>query len=194
MRGAEIPDRTVHIGVLTDMGGPNADSTREGSAVAAKLAADDAAKFMPGITVSVIGADHQNKADVASSIARDWIANQAINVITDIPASSAGLAVAEVARGQPRTVFVASGTGASDLTGKRCSPNTLHWTYDSYTNGSVVARALSEEGAKTWFSSPPTTHWAKPCSATRPASSRHSGARRQHYLGTSPRLVDSHVR
>lgn len=159
MRGAEIPDRTVHIGVLTDMGGPNADSTREGSAVAAKLAADDAAKFMP-----------------------------------DIPASSAGLAVAEVARGQPRTVFVASGTGTSDLTGKRCSPNTLHWTYDSYTNGSVVARALSEEGAKTWFSSPPTTHWAKPCSATRPASSRHSRARRQHYLGTSPRLVDSHVR
>ncbi|MGI4800551.1 MAG: ABC transporter substrate-binding protein, partial [Janthinobacterium lividum] len=148
---AEIPDRTVRIGVLTDMGGANADASGEGSVVAAKLAAEDAAKFMPGITVSVIGADHQNKADVASSIARDWITNQAINVITDVPVSSAGLAVAETTRGQPRTVFIPSGTGASDLTGKRCSPNTLHWTYDSYANGSVVARALSEEGAKTWF-------------------------------------------
>ena len=112
---AEIPDHTVRIGVLTDMGGANADSTGEGSVVAARLAAEDAAAVMPGITVSVIGADHQNKADVASSIARDWIANQAINVITDVPVSSAGLAVAEAARGQKRTVFLASGTGASDV-------------------------------------------------------------------------------
>ena len=141
----------LRIGVLTDMGGANADASGEGSVVAARLAAEDAATSLPGITVSVIGADHQNKADVASSIARDWIANQAINVIADVPVSSAGLAVAEAVRGQPRTVFIASGTGASDLTGKRCSPNTLHWTYDSYANGSVVARALSEEGAKTWF-------------------------------------------
>ncbi len=148
---AEISDHAVHIGVLTDMGGANADSTGEGSVVAAKMAAEDAASFMPGIMVDVIGADHQNKADIASSIARDWIANRAINVIADVPVSPAGLAVAEVTRGQPKTLFISSGTGTSDLTGKQCSPNTLHWTYDSYANGSTIARALSEEGAKTWF-------------------------------------------
>ena len=148
---AEIPDNTIRIGVLTDMSGANADATGPGSVVAARLAAEDAAASLPGITIEVIGADHQNKADVASAVARDWMNNRAVNVVADVPVSSAGLAVAEVVRGAPRTVFIASGTGTSDLTGPRCSPNTLHWTYDTYATGTTVARALLEDGAKDWF-------------------------------------------
>ena len=148
---ADIPDNTIRIGVLTDMGGANADATGQGSVVAARLAAEDAASFLPGVTIEVIGADHQNKADVASAVARDWVANRAVNVVADVPVSSAGLAVADIVRGAPRTVFIASGAGTSDLTGPRCSPNTLHWTYDTYATGTAVARALLESGARTWF-------------------------------------------
>ena len=148
---ADIPGNTVRIGVLTDMGGGNADASGPGSLLAARLAAADAAAFLPGVTIEVIGADHQNKADVASAVARDWITNGGVNVVADVPVSSAGLAVAEVLRGAPRSVFIASGAGTSDLTGPRCSPNTLHWTYDTYATGTAVARALVEAGVKTWF-------------------------------------------
>ena len=148
---AEIPGQTIRIGVLTDMNGANADASGPGSLVAARLAAEDAAALLPGITIDVIAADHQNKADIASAIARDWLNNRAVNVIADVPVSSAGLAVAEVVRGAPRTVFIASGAGTSDLTGPRCSPNTLHWTYDTYATGTAVAQALLAAGDKSWF-------------------------------------------
>jgi len=148
---ADIPGQTIRIGVLTDMGGANADASGPGSLAAARLAAEDAAAFLPGITIDVIDADHQNKADVASAIAREWMNSRAVNVIADVPVSSAGLAVAEVVRDAPRTVFIASGAGTSDLTGRRCSPNTLHWTYDTYATGTAVARALLESGDKSWF-------------------------------------------
>lgn len=148
---AEIPDNMIRIGVLTDMAGANADATGPGSVVAARLAVEDAAAFLPGVTIEVIGADHGNKADIASAVARDWISNRAVNVVADVPVSSAGLAVAEVVRGAPRTVFIASGAGTSDLTGPRCSPNTLHWTYDTYATGTAVARALGDGGARSWF-------------------------------------------
>ena len=147
---AQVPD-TIRIGVLTDMSGANADATGPGSLVAARLAAEDAASFLSGVRVEVIGADHANKADVASAVARDWISNRGVNVVADVPVSSAGVAVAEAVRGAPRTVFIASGAGASDLTGPHCSPNTLHWTYDTYATGTAVARALLEGGAKSWF-------------------------------------------
>ncbi|MBS0558900.1 MAG: ABC transporter substrate-binding protein [Proteobacteria bacterium] len=148
---AEIPGNKIVIGVITDMNGGNAASTGPGSVVAAQLAAEDAAAFLPGKTIEVIEADHQNKADIASGIARDWMANKGVNAIADVPFSSAGLAVSEAVRGAPSTMFIVSGTGTSDLTGKACSPNTVHWTYDTYATGSAVARALVGKGLKNWF-------------------------------------------
>jgi branched-chain amino acid transport system substrate-binding protein len=119
--------------------------------VAAQLAAEEAAAWLPGVKIEVIGADHQNKADIASSVTRDWMANRAVNVVADVPFSSAGLAVSEAVRGAPRTIFIASGSGTSDMTGKSCSPNTVQWTYDTYATGNVVARALVAQGLKSWF-------------------------------------------
>ena len=148
---AEIPGHKVVVGVLTDMNAGNASATGQGSVTAAQLAAEDAAAFLPGVTIEVIAADHENKADLASSIARNWIANTGVNVIADVPFSSAGLAVSEAARGAARTLFVASGPGTSDLTGRACSPNTVHWTYDTYALANSVARALVGQGQRRWF-------------------------------------------
>lgn len=143
---AEIPGRRITIGVLTDMNAGNAVATGQGSVVAAQLAAEEAASLLPGIAIDVIAADHQNLPDTASTIAREWMANRGVNVVADVPFSSAGLAVSEAVRNSPRTIFIASGTGTSDLTGRGCSPNTVHWTYDTYATGSVVARALVAQG------------------------------------------------
>jgi Periplasmic binding protein len=99
------------------------------------------------VTVEVIAADHENKPDLASSIARGWIANAGVNVIADVPFSSAGLAVNQATRGAARTLFIASGPGTSDLTGPACSPNTVHWTYDTYALANSVARAMSLRAA-----------------------------------------------
>ncbi len=148
---AEIPGNTVTIGMLTDLNAGNADATGRGSVLAARLAAEDAAKFMPGVKVDVIEADHKNNPEVASTIAREWTTSRGVNVIADVPFSSAGLAVNQVVRGAPRTLFIASGTGTSDLTGKFCSPNTIQWTYDTWSTGNVVARALVQRGEKSWF-------------------------------------------
>ena len=148
---AEIDGRKITIGVLTDLTGGNATAAGEGSVVAAQLAADEARAMFPGVTIEVIEADHQNKADIASTVTRDWIANKGVNVVADVPFSSAGLAVNEAVRGSKRTIFIASGPGTSDLTGSACSPNTVHWTYDTYATSSAVAKALVEQGYKSWF-------------------------------------------
>ncbi|HEY1413195.1 MAG TPA: ABC transporter substrate-binding protein, partial [Rhodopila sp.] len=89
---ADIPGNTITIGVLTDMNAGNADATGQGSVVAAQLAVEDAQKFLPGVKIDVINADHQNKADVAASVSREWV-SKGVNVIADVPFSSAGLAV-----------------------------------------------------------------------------------------------------
>ena len=148
---AEIEGHKIIIGVLTDLTGGNATAAGEGSVVAAQLAAEEAQAMLPGITIEVISADHQNKADIASTITRDWVANRAVNVVADVPFSSAGLAVNEAVRGAKRTIFIASGPGTSDLTGSACSPNTVHWTYDTYATSSAVAKALVGQGGKSWF-------------------------------------------
>ena len=148
---AEIDGHKITIGVLTDLTGGNATAAGEGSVAAAQLAADEARAMFPGVTIEVIEADHQNKADIASTVARDWIANKGVNVVADVPFSSAGLAVNEAVRGTKRTVFIASGPGTSDLTGSACSPNTVHWTYDTYATSSAVAKALVEQGYKSWY-------------------------------------------
>ena len=148
---AEIPGNHITIAVLTDLSGSNAVLSGQGSIEGARLAAAEAAAFLPGVTIDVISSDMPPKADVASAIAREWVDKGTVNVIADVPFSSAGLAVNDVVRNAPRTIYIASGTGTSDLTGPTCSPNTVQWTYDTYAISQVVARALVKEGLKTWF-------------------------------------------
>jgi branched-chain amino acid transport system substrate-binding protein len=148
---AEIPGNRITIAVLTDLSGSNEVLSGHGSIEGARLAIADAAAFLPGVTIDLISADMPPKADAASAIARSWLAAGNVNVIADVPFSSAGLAVNDVVRNAPRTLYIASGTGTSDLTGPACSPNTLHWTYDTYAISQVVARALVGQGLKSWF-------------------------------------------
>jgi branched-chain amino acid transport system substrate-binding protein len=117
----------VRLGVLTDMTGFAADSTGPGSVVATKFAIEDFHKESPATQVELLQSDHQNKPDIGSAIARRWIAQDGVTAILDVPVSSVALGVQEVVRGS-KTAFIASGPGTAELTGTKCSPNTVHWT------------------------------------------------------------------
>ncbi len=125
---AQVSDDVVRIGVLNDMSGLYADITGQGSVVAARMAVEDFQKqSKAGMNVEIVSADHQNKPDIASNIARQWIDQEGVDVIVDVPTSSAALAVNEVVR-EKNKIFLNSGAASSDLTGAKCSPNTVHWT------------------------------------------------------------------
>ncbi len=141
---------TVKLGVLTDLSGFAADSTGDGSVVAARLAVEDFRKEQPGIKVEVIQSDHQNKPDIGSATARRWIAEGQVDAILDVPFSSVALAVQEVVR-DSKAAFIASGPGTSDLTGPKCSANTVHWTYDTWALAHGTALALVRAGKTKWF-------------------------------------------
>lgn len=147
---AEIANHRVKLGVLTDMSGFASDSTGKGSVVAAELAAEDFAKELPGVTIEVIHADHQNKPDIGAATARRWLDQENVDAILDVPFSSVALAVNEVTRNS-KAVFIASGPGTTELTGPKCSPNTIQWTYDTWTLANGTARAVTESGGKRWF-------------------------------------------
>ncbi len=140
----------VTFGVLTDMSGFVADATGRGSVVAAQLAGEAFTAENPGAQVRVLSADHQNKPDVGAAIARSWIDRDGVNAILDVPFSSVALAVNEVTRNSP-AALLASGPGAVALTGDKCSPNTVHWTYDTWALANGTARALTKAGGDTWF-------------------------------------------
>ena len=147
---ADIAGNRVKLGVLTDMSGFASDSTGMGSLVAAQLAAEDFAKELPGVTIEVIHADHQNKPDIGAATARRWLDQEQVNAVLDVPFSSVALAVNEVLRNS-KAVFIASGPGTTELTGPKCSPNTVHWTYDTWALANGTARAVTEGGGKTWY-------------------------------------------
>ena len=147
---AEIANHRVKLGVLTDMSGFASDSTGQGSVVAAQLAAEDFAKELPGVTIEVIHADHQNKPDIGAATARRWLDQEHVDAILDVPFSSVALAVNEVTRNS-KAVFIASGPGTTELTGPKCSPNTIQWTYDTWALANGTARAVTESGGKRWF-------------------------------------------
>ncbi|ALG75197.1 ABC transporter permease [Azospirillum thiophilum] len=147
---AEIASHRVKLGVLTDMSGFASDSTGRGSVVAAELAAEDFAKELPGVTIEVIHADHQNKPDIGAATARRWLDQDNVDAILDVPFSSVALAVNEVTR-KSKAVFIASGPGTTELTGPKCSANTIQWTYDTWALANGTARAVTEAGGKRWF-------------------------------------------
>jgi branched-chain amino acid transport system substrate-binding protein len=126
-----------------------ADFQGRGSVLSAQLAVEDFGMKAAGRTVEVVSADHQNKADVGAAIARKWL-DGGVDVIVDVPNSAVALAVNGIVREQNK-VFIGSGAGTADLTGPHCSPNTVHWTYDTWAQGHGVARALVGQGLKRWF-------------------------------------------
>jgi branched-chain amino acid transport system substrate-binding protein len=147
---AQISDGVIKIGVLNDQSSLYADLSGPGSAVAARLAVEDFGAARKGMKVEIIQADHQNKADVASSIAGKWYDTDKVDVIVDVPNSAAALAVNKVTRDKGKA-FLVSGAASSDLTGKECSPNTIHWTYDTWMLANGTGNAIVKTGGDSWF-------------------------------------------
>ena len=148
---AAISDGVVKIGVLNDMSGPYADLAGPGSVVAAKMAVEDYLKQTGSkLKIEIVSADHQNKPDVGSSIARKWIDSDGVDMILDVPTSSVALAVAQVVK-EKNKLMVNSTGGSSDLTGKACTPNTVHWTYDTWMLAHGTGSAVVKNGGDTWF-------------------------------------------
>jgi len=141
---------SVKIGVLTDMSSLYADDTGPGSVAAAKMAVDDFNPAAHGLKVEIVSADHQNKPDIGSNIARQWFDVDHVDVIVDVPNSGVALAVSDVTR-EKNKVFLVSGAAISDLTGPKCSPNTIHWTYDTWMLANSTGKSVVKTGGDTWF-------------------------------------------
>jgi branched-chain amino acid transport system substrate-binding protein len=148
--GSAYAQTTVKIGVLTDMSSLYADIGGPGSVAAAKLAVADFNATNKDIKVEIISGDHQNKPDIGSNIANQWIDVDKVDLIVDTPNSGVALAVNEVVRGKNK-VFINSGAASSDLTGAKCSPNTVHWTYDTWMLANGTGKAIVKTGGDTWF-------------------------------------------
>jgi branched-chain amino acid transport system substrate-binding protein len=141
---------TIRIGVMNDQSGLYRDISGPGSTQAVRLAVQESGITQRGINVEVVQADHQNRPDVGSTVVRQWIDRDGIDVIVDVPTSSVALAVNTIVR-ERNKVFLASGPATSDLTGAQCSPNTVHWTYDTWMLARGTGGAMVAAGGQTWF-------------------------------------------
>lgn len=152
--GASLPvgaqDRPIKVGVLTDLSGPYASYSGKGSVEAARLAIEDHGGKVLGRPIELIFADHQNKPDIASAIARQWYGRDGVDVILDVALSSAGLAVQDVSRNVKKIVLLST-SASSRITGAACSQYSAQWTFDTYALSKGVSEALVKEGAATWF-------------------------------------------
>src|SRR5882757_1989526 len=148
--GSAYAQTTVKIGVLSDMSSLYADIGGPGSVAAAKLAVADFNAANKDIKVEIVSGDHQNKQDVGSSIANQWLDVEKVDVIVDVPNSGVALSLNEIIRGKNK-VFINSGAASSDLTGAKCSPNTVHWTYDTWMLANGTGKAIVKTGGDTWF-------------------------------------------
>ena len=147
---SQISDGTIKIGVMNDMSGTYADLSGQGSVIAARMAVEDFGAAAKGMKVEILGADHQNKPDIGSNVVRQWIDVDKVDVIVDVPTSSVALAVNGIVR-EKNKVFLVSGAAASDLTGAQCTPNTIHWTYDTWSLANGTGNAIVKTGGNTWF-------------------------------------------
>lgn len=141
---------TVRVGVLTDLSGPYADLSGRGSVIATQMAAAEFQRSHPDFQIEVLSADHQNRADVGSALARRWFDENGIDAIVDVANSAVALAVNQLARDRNK-VFLASGPASSEFTGRACSPNTVQWTYDTYALSRGTGGALARAGGDRWF-------------------------------------------
>ena len=147
---AQISDDVVKIGVLTDMSSLYSDATGKGSLVAVQMAVADFGGTVKGKPIEVLSGDHQNKPDVGVSIARNWIDNDKVDTVFDVPTSSVALALQTLMK-EKNKIFMNSGAGSSDLTGPACSPVMVHYTYDTYALSNVAGKAMVQRGEDTWF-------------------------------------------
>ena len=141
---------TIRIGVLNDQSGVYRDDTGLTGVICARQAAEEFAPSLPDAIIEVVAADHQNKADIGASIAREWFDRGGVDAIVDVPTSSVALAVNSVCR-EKNKVFLNSGAATTDLTGAQCSPNTVHWTYDTYMLAHSTGGATVRAGGDSWY-------------------------------------------
>src|ERR1700683_4060632 len=147
---AQISDDVVKIGVLTDMSSLYSDATGKGSLAAVEMAVADYGGKVKGKPVEGGSAGHQNKPDVGVNTARNWYDNEKVDAIFDVPTSSVALPISALTR-EKNKININSGGGSSDITGVACSPNTVHWTYDTYSLSNVAGKAMVKRGEDTWF-------------------------------------------
>jgi branched-chain amino acid transport system substrate-binding protein len=150
MMGTAAAQTNVKIGILGDRSGAYSDISGEGSVVAAKLAVEDFKPEQHGLKVEIVSADHQNKPDVGAAIARQWYDRDAVDMITDGVTSSVALAISQVTK-EKNKVFIDTGAGTADLTGPQCTPNTIHWVYDTVALANGTGGAMVKRGGTTWF-------------------------------------------
>jgi branched-chain amino acid transport system substrate-binding protein len=148
--GAFAQDKTIKIGVLTDNSGLYSDLGGAGSTVAAQMAVEDSGMAGKGWKIDMISADHQNKPDIGTSIARQWIDVEKVDIFMDVLNSGVGLAVNNVVK-EKNAIMINTGAASSDLTDKQCSPNTIHWVYDTYMLANSTGQALVKSGGDTWY-------------------------------------------
>jgi len=147
---AQMSDGVIKIGVLNDQSGTYADLAGPGSVVAARMAVEDFGAAKKGMKVEIVVADHQNKPEVGSSIARQWFDVDKVDAIVDVPTSSVVLAVNQIVKEKNKVLIVSTGATV-DLTGKACTPNALHWTYDTWSLANGTGTAVVKNGGNTWF-------------------------------------------
>jgi branched-chain amino acid transport system substrate-binding protein len=147
---ASAQDKVAKIGVLNDQSGLYADVTGVGSTLAAQMALEDSGLTAKGWKIDILVGDHQNKPDIGVNIARQWFDRDKLDVIVDVPTSSVGLAVSNVVK-EKNGVYLNSGSGTSDLSNAQCSPNTIHWAYDTYQLANGTGSAMVKNGGDTWF-------------------------------------------
>ena len=147
---AQTLDKNVKVGSLSDQSGLYSDLGGPGSTLAAQMAVEDSGLLAKGWKIDVISGDHQNKPDVGTNIARQWLDVDKVDIIVDVPGSGVALAVNNVVK-EKNGVFLDSGAAASDLTNDQCSPNTVHWTYDTYLLANGTGKAVVKAGGDSWF-------------------------------------------
>jgi branched-chain amino acid transport system substrate-binding protein len=147
---ASAQDKTVKIGALSDQSGLYADLGGPGSTLAAQMAAEDSGLMAKGWKIDIISGDHQNKPDIGSNIARQWFDVDKVDTIVDVPNSGVALAVNNIVK-EKNGVYINSGAATSDLTNAQCSPNTVHWTYDTYMLAHSTGQAMVKAGGDSWF-------------------------------------------
>ena len=148
---AQYSDGVIKIGVMNDQSGTYADLSGQGSVWSARKAIEDYCKANKcHDKIEVVFADHQNKPDIGSGVVRKWYDVEQVDVVVDVPTSSVALAVNTITKEKNR-VFLVSGAAASDLTGKSCTPNTIHWTYDTWALANGTGSAIVKTGGKSWF-------------------------------------------
>jgi branched-chain amino acid transport system substrate-binding protein len=147
---AAAAQTAVKIGVLADMSGPYSDFAGPGSVEAVKMAVEDFRAANQTLAIEVVSADGQNKPDIATTIARRWFDTEKVDMVIDIPTSGIALPLAAIVK-EKNKMMIATTAGTSDLSGKACTPNSLHWTWDTWSNSHGTAETVVKSGGKNWY-------------------------------------------